>query len=76
MVVEEGCVCGGGGGGGAGTKHVNTISVFNKLGNKQGFPSVLSSAAGDHPGVNLCFSPLCCNTGKQTELLKLLPDML
>lgn len=71
MVVEEGCVrvwmwglCST-----TRTKHVNTISVFNKFENKQGSPSNphwrvfhLSLTAGENPGVYTRLSSLCCHT--------------
>lgn len=69
MVAEEGCVCVSAWRWGlcssAGTKHVNTISMFNKFGNKQGFPSNphwrllhLSLTAGENPRVYASsFSP-------------------
>lgn len=63
------CVCRWGLCSRAGTKHVNTISVFNKFGNKRGFPSNphwrpfhLSSTAGENPGVNTHLSSLRCFT--------------
>lgn len=69
MVAEEGCVCVWRWGlcSRAGTKHVNTIPVLNKFGNKQGFLSNphwrvfhYSLTAGENPGVCACLSSLCC----------------
>lgn len=60
----------------AGTKHVNTISVFNKFSNKQGLPSNphwrlfhLSMTAGENPTVYAHLSSMCCLTLNSNTLI-------
>lgn len=60
----------------AGTKHVNTISVFNTFRNKQRLPSDphwrlfhLSLTAGENPSLNSSFSSMLPHVGLTDTLI-------